>query len=203
MIPDLRLSSRLSELFPVEQQTQAADVERSIEDRINYPAQRFTITCTSTTRPTNARVGDLIYETDTKFYMTYTGSYWISLSPRGAFIDALEATASTTYVDLTTPGPAVTVQTGPRALVLLSAHGTQSINPGNNFMAFALSGATTLAASDDKCALETIVGSTGGLSASVYVDSLTPGANTFTAKYRVNAGTGSFLRRNLIVVPLA
>jgi hypothetical protein len=77
MIPDLFLGQRLSHLFPVEQQAQAADVERTIEDRINYPTQRFVITCTSTTRPTSARAGDRIYETDTGNELTWNGTAWL------------------------------------------------------------------------------------------------------------------------------
>jgi hypothetical protein len=31
---------------------------------------------------------------------------------------------------------------------------------------------------------------------------LTPGSNTFTAKYRVASGTGTFLSRRIVVFPL-
>lgn len=77
MIPDLSLGRRLAELFPMEQRPAAADVERTIEDRINYPTQRFIISCTSTTRPTNPRAGDRIYETDTGREYVYHSSTWV------------------------------------------------------------------------------------------------------------------------------
>ena len=76
MIPDLALGRRLADLFPVERQAQAADVERTIEDRVNYPSQRFTIACTATTRPTNPRAGDRIYETDTNRDLVWDGNSW-------------------------------------------------------------------------------------------------------------------------------
>jgi hypothetical protein len=33
------------------------------------------------------------------------------------------------------------------------------------------------------------------------ISSLTPGSNTFTMKYRVTAGTGTFLARQIAVIP--
>ena len=39
-------------------------------------------------------------------------------------------------------------------------------------------------------------------SATFYVIGLTAGSNTFTAKYRVDAGTGTFANRTIVVIPL-
>ena len=39
-------------------------------------------------------------------------------------------------------------------------------------------------------------------SATYLVSGLTAGSNTFTAKYRVDASTGTFVNRNIIVIPL-
>ena len=39
-------------------------------------------------------------------------------------------------------------------------------------------------------------------SATFYVTGLTAGSNTFTAKYRVDAGTGTFANRTIVVIPL-
>ena len=201
MIPDLFLGQRLAHLFPVEQQAQAADVERTIEDRVNYPTQRFTIACTSTTRPTNARAGDIIYETDTSLQLFYTGSYWVQLTPEGALIDTDQCTTSTTYTDLATAGPSVTVETGTKALVSLYCHARQAAVVQFNLMGFAVSGATTLAASDNLAALAT-TDLIDGCAATFFVTGLTPGINTFTAKFRVSGGTGCFQRRHIIVLPV-
>lgn len=84
MIPDLALGRRLADLFPVERQAQAADVERTIEDRINYPTQRVIISCTSTTRPANPRAGDRIYETDTLRERVWNGNSWEIVGDVGA-----------------------------------------------------------------------------------------------------------------------
>lgn len=116
-------------------------------------------------------------------------------------------TTSTTYTDLTgaSIGPVVTVETGPMALVIvagqLSNSGTDSAR-----MAYDVSGDTTIAAADNRgigtfgvASLTVTTGTTvlhfGGLA-------LTPGSNTFTAKYRVSGGTGTFLSRRIAVLPL-
>ncbi len=39
-------------------------------------------------------------------------------------------------------------------------------------------------------------------SATFFVTGLTAGSNTFTAKYRVTGGTGTYLNRTIIVIPL-
>ena len=38
--------------------------------------------------------------------------------------------------------------------------------------------------------------------ATFYVTGLTPGSTTFTAKYDVTGGTGTFANRSIVVVPL-
>ena len=39
-------------------------------------------------------------------------------------------------------------------------------------------------------------------SATIYVTGLTAGSTTFTAKYDVTTGTGTFVNRTIIIVPL-
>lgn len=123
--------------------------------------------------------------------------------PSSDVLATLETTTSTTYTDLATVNrPAVALVTGTAAIVVMSAYITGSSVGNGNFMAFAVSGATTIAASDST-SLE-FQASTGGAqqcSAVFPITNLTAGANTFTAKYRVVAGTGTFQNRNLTVWP--
>jgi hypothetical protein len=79
MIPELRLGNRLAGLFPLDKAAQAGDVERSLEDRINYAPQRYILACTSTTRPANPRAGDRIYETDTQRELIWNGTSWVRM----------------------------------------------------------------------------------------------------------------------------
>ena len=120
------------------------------------------------------------------------------------YVAAGEGTASTGYTDLTTPGPACTVTTGTKARVTVSsfivASGTYWA-----FMGFAISGATTIAASD-AYSLRAYAGVTGAgiqASATYLIPGLTPGSNTFTAKYRtVSPATGTFSMRYILVEPV-
>lgn len=120
------------------------------------------------------------------------------------FIDAAETTSSTSNVALATAGPAVTVTTGTAALVGIFAK--ISNNGANNFtlMTHAVSGATTIAASDEWALY--IDGINANIINRVGVwhmhTALTAGSNTFTALYRVQAGTGTFEDRQMVVIPL-
>lgn len=116
-------------------------------------------------------------------------------------------TASTSYGNLTGTwgfGPEVTVNTGTTALVIMCAHFWNSTAGGTTLMSHDVSGDSTLSASDSFALLMEPAAATQSFSGSYWVlrEDLTPGTNTFTAKYRVVAGTGSFIRRRLIVIPL-
>ncbi len=82
--------------------------------------------------------------------------------------------------------------------MILSA---QVNNSGANacFMSVAVSGATTIAASYDNVLLYTTGTAGAHVSSMGFFTTLTPGTNVFTAKY---AGTGTWLRRKLAVIPL-
>ncbi|MFJ8538192.1 hypothetical protein [Streptomyces sp. NPDC093591] len=112
-----------------------------------------------------------------------------------------ETTTGTSFTDLATVGPAVTVETGPCALVII--HGSmENTGAGSSRMAYDVSGATTIAAADNRGIGVFGTAGTGIITSGVaWHDDLTPGANTFTAKYRVASGTGTFLSRRIVVVP--
>lgn len=117
-----------------------------------------------------------------------------------------ETTTSTSYAAMPsgTAGPAVTATTGTAALVSISSKMTHSTNTAEMFAAYAISGATTVASSDtNSISLQpaTAAGNSIRVSAVILHTGLTAGSNTFTMQYRVTAGTGSYDRRHLAVVP--
>lgn len=129
------------------------------------------------------------------------------LSAKGALVATSETTSNAAYVDLTTPGPAVTMVTGSQALVTLSAQFQNGTANGSSAMSVAVSGATTIAASDTVA-----IWFSGGAATNVLfarfgdtfiVTGLTPGANIFTAKYKCPGGTGfaNFVNRRIVVQP--
>ncbi len=129
--------------------------------------------------------------------------------PVSGTVAASQTTNSTTYVDLSTAGPsaAVTIGASGKALVTLTGQVSPDANGRTAFMGFAVSGATTVAAGDAQ-SLSTLISGGNGTpipttqgSVTYLVSGLTAGSNTFTAKYRVTAGTGTFVNRNIIVTP--
>jgi len=116
-----------------------------------------------------------------------------------------ETTSSTTYTSTLSggagsAGPSLTVTTGPKALVSFSCRQSTSINGTNVWTSVAVSGATSISASDNWATSYDLNGQLfHGLA---YVEgNLTPGSNTFTMSYRVSGGTGTFATRRLSVVP--
>jgi hypothetical protein len=145
------------------------------------------------------------------------GGYFVStglntLAQRIAQVDsvaALETTTVTTYgPNLSTPGPAVTVQCGSSALVALSARMYCSSAGNGARMSYAISSPTS-AVSNDLTSLGTVSGNvTGGIPEQIasfvtLVIGITPGTNTFTCQYKaVNGGTATFGGRRIAVMPL-
>jgi len=143
---------------------------------------------------------------------TTAGQYFVATAANAlaarsigsATVATSETSASTTYADLATVGPAVTVITGTSAMVYLKcAFDNNTANVGT-FMSFAISGSTSLAASDAN-AID-IAGVTSAtrsrVGAAFRITGLIAGSNTFTAKYKVaSASTGTFTQRDLIVAP--
>lgn len=118
-----------------------------------------------------------------------------------------EFTTSTSYTDLTTLGPRVTVDCGPSAFVILYCRITGTA--GNvSLMSFEVVGSFTatvyLAASDLRSIeyVPNVTGHTHHVSAVFLVSSLDTERKIFTAKYRVTGGTGDFNWRRLAVIPL-
>lgn len=124
-----------------------------------------------------------------------------------ASVITAETTASTSYVSLATATDSITVTIGANGLALLCLN-AESFNSGAgalNLATYSATGANTIAASDANIMSFTSgngaaneVGSGG----TILLTGLTPGATTFSMKYRTTAGTATFERRNISVVPL-
>lgn len=124
-------------------------------------------------------------------------------TPDTDVVDTSESSSSTSYTNLATVGPSVTLDTGSKVLI---HWGAQMLN--NNLGSFVVvapevSGATTLAASDNISSSHQQPRASDDFSygSSYLYTSLNQGTNTFTLKYKVTSGTGTWLRRFLIVIP--
>lgn len=146
-----------------------------------------------------------------------------ALRTQSANVDAVQTTTSAAYTDLSTVGPAVTINVGPsgRVLVLVSARFTaeaprgSTLNTGGAYMSYAVSGANSSAAADIYSASQeiqydnvsasfiTTLRVFGGLTRATLRTGLAEGDTTFTAKYRRDtAGTATFEYRNITVMAL-
>lgn len=160
----------------------------------------------------NAQLRDNMMEQAANKVTTYM-SYVVSAGPnqlverrpkKNTILD-IGQTTNTSYTDLDTGGvgPVVNITTGTQALVLWSCGMWNSNNGISSFMAIDVSGATTIGP-DSNNALRFMnnnayVANAGQFK---YYDTLTPGVNTFTAKYAVGgASTGTFRRRRIFVYP--
>lgn len=125
-----------------------------------------------------------------------------------AYVSTSQATTSATYTDLTTTTDQVTVDVGSSgmALVSVSSKLVGSLAGNSAYASFAISGATTQAATDAYAI--TYVPFTNGMggnipvSGSWVVTGLAAGSTTFKQKYRVGSGTGTFADRRISVIPL-
>ncbi len=114
------------------------------------------------------------------------------------------STTSTSFVDLSgSPGPSVTLRTGTMALIIVCAQLWNSSAGATSLMSHEVSGISSLAAADTFSLLVEPVSAGQSISGSYWVlrEDVTPGVNTFTAKYRATSGTASFMRRRIMVIP--
>lgn len=139
---------------------------------------------------------------------TTAGSYFVTVDrnqiEQRAFASAMVSTSETStslsFVDLATVGPTVTVKTATRAFVFLYCHSLHSTGLAS-WMSYDVSGATDWSSVNSTAKM---MQSTGGqrTGASIIHQGLTPGMNTFVAKYRVStSGTGTWSDRRIAVMP--
>jgi hypothetical protein len=150
--------------------------------------------------------GQFAYLEDTNTTQYYDGAAWQSVGPTftSATVATQQLTTSTTFVDLTTAGPEVTVTTGTTAYVILTAQVFNNTVDKIAVMGFAVSGATTIAASDDQSLFirNALSGGQEVQASAVYKVTLTAGSNTFTAKYKqfTSGGSAYFAYRGITVI---
>ena len=145
-------------------------------------------------------------------YLTTNGSTlsWGTVSATPTTATATVATSqtstSTSYTDLATAGPAVTVTTGTKALVIVTAFQQNNATAtGNYYMSYAVSGSTTIAASDTVALMNSSDGNNGWgkiRASAASLVTLTAGSNTFTAKYRVTGSGAQWMDRAIFVMNL-
>lgn len=143
---------------------------------------------------------------------TIPGSYFVgtginTIAQRQVAADVVltsETRTLASYGDLATPGPAVTVTTGTRVIVVVTAQVSNNTLNGVAQASYAISGATTTAASGAYSLDFQNAGSSQHMAAShVSWQQVNAGSNTFTMKYQTQSGgTSTFLRRRILVFPL-
>lgn len=139
------------------------------------------------------------------YYATSATNQVSERIPGQAGIFTAESTTTTSYTDLTTLGPQTTVTTGIAALVFIYCFISNNTAGVTSWMSFDVSGASTVAAADIRAISfrpPVVTNPTDmRVSAAFYIDTLTPGSNIFTAKYRASSGTANFDSRRILVLP--
>lgn len=130
----------------------------------------------------------------------------IARTPAVAYVTAVESTTSTSYGDLATYGPQVTVTTGTTAMIFVASILSQNTVSSYAIVGYDITGASTISPASDK-GLNFRAAASGQQFRATYVDfltNLTPGVNTFTMKYQVGtSGTAAFGQRVIFVLPFS
>jgi hypothetical protein len=151
-------------------------------------------------------LGDALAAKSPSASPTFTGNVvWSAATLRTdtATVATNQTTTTAAYTDLATPGPAVTVTTGTKALVIFSA-ATYNSGVQTNRIGVAVSGATTVAASNaySGAADTPSAGAASQVTQAFLLTGLTAGSNTFTLKFYTTGGTAAFATRFITVVDM-
>jgi hypothetical protein len=170
--------------------------------------QPFTTASARNTDLPSPTAGMVTYQADTDVLTMWNGSAWVTITPVAALVATSEQRSATSYGDLSTVGPAVTIETGTKALISVSAGATVVAGAALiAYVAVQVSGATTVAAADGNALIMSLQGGAGWPSRSsidVYLSGLTAGSNTFTLKYKCSAATAiAFEQRTIAAVGIA
>lgn len=121
-------------------------------------------------------------------------------APTASTANLTDTTTSTSYIDL--GGAAATATTGSTALVCMQAQVMNNTVGGVSSVGLDISGATASPAGTVYLSLTAGIASQQITACGVrMVVGLTAGSNTFTMMYVVSAGTGSFGRRFIAILP--
>jgi hypothetical protein len=132
----------------------------------------------------------------------------LAFRAQAAAIATSEAPGSTgTFQDLATVGPTVTVTVGTsgRMIVFPAAAANVASGGATCFAGFAVSGASTLAAAEERASM---IGAAANsifvkhaATSGILVTGLNPGVHTVTMKYKCISNVSSFYYRTLVVIP--
>jgi hypothetical protein len=121
-------------------------------------------------------------------------------TPSANVVTTSDTTVSTTYAAMASTGPSVTVTTGTQAIVAFTARCSNS-GAGSTIASVAVSGASSVAANDNWC-LAVLGSNYVRATVNHLFTGLTAGSNIFTMQYKVGSGTGTFVFREMVVIPL-
>jgi len=184
----------------------------SLAERIDIvgvnPFADSTARATAIPSPVEGQMASL--NNDDKVYR-YSGSAWVAVGlPPASATDSIATSQSgnsATYADLATVGPTVTLTTGTKALVIVAARISADFAGSGALVSFAVSGASTVAATDTN-SLNSYAQAAGTFlpiyraSVATLVTGLTAGSNTFTMKYkRINTSI-TYLDRTITVIDM-
>jgi len=184
------------QVFTAGQVLNASSMNTAVNQQTLLYFGSFTLLSAALTGATAPVAGIHAYLVDEQCIIVFNGTNWIQITPEATAVQS--SSQSFTNTDYTsgqpsTPGPAISIRTGTSALITVGCDYTVN-GTTTGFMSFAISGVSTVAASDnfamvvDNAANTT--NQTQGRSKEILVTGLTAGVNTFTAKYRVSGGTG-------------
>lgn len=132
-----------------------------------------------------------------------TSTAWASVAPASgsATVATSQSTSSATYADLATGGPAVTLTTGTKALVIFGAY-MYGASTNTAYCSVAVSGATNVSASDSwAVSHDSTTANYGGTRYRAYLfTGLVAGSNTFTLKYRSSSSSATYVDRYIVVM---
>lgn len=130
----------------------------------------------------------------------------LSLGAQNSRVATTQTTTSTSYTNLSTTGPSVTITIPTSGRILLSFGARVSNNTGGGWglVSYDATGANTISASDNYAAGFRVATANDECTAerTEVLTGLTPGSTTFTVKYRAVAGTAQFLNRYISAIPL-
>ena len=130
-----------------------------------------------------------------------------SANSSSATVTTLEATASTSYTDLSTTGPSVTVTVGSTGMVIIGigCYTISNTSGAINFYSFVASGANTISAGTSPYNVQYqsfAINAFNESGCSWLITGLNAGSTTFKMQYKTNSGTSNFSNRHIYVVTL-
>jgi hypothetical protein len=130
----------------------------------------------------------------------------VSASPASAenSITTSQTLTSQSYSDLATVGPAVTLTTGTKVLVMWAVHTNTGGSNNNCFVDFQITGATSRSANDETALVTPEYGGNENMRLTGFTRvNVTAGSNTFTLKYKQKNNTqATYKNRQIIVIDL-